>query len=343
MQTGFPQITRRGYKIIKQLGQGGFGTTYLVVEEVGSMSYQYALKHFTFPSHDPDSYATAQRLFQREAAILKTLNGHPQIPNFIDYWDENQEFYLLQEFISGDTLYNELNHDKKSEEYVVEFLTSILEILRFVHQSKIIHRDINPSNIIRRSSDNQLVLIDFGAGAIKKIVTTTTCTQVQSPPTKIYTRGYAPIEQIQGKPQYNSDIYALGVTAIEMLTGIEPQNLMEDHNGEIIWRKEAVVSDRLADILNQMVRADYRDRYSSVEEVLVELQTKPLYQSQTQLLTAPSNLDSFQGELARNQIYVIILTFISLLAIMYAAGVLPATKDIKPENQPSISRMGSRG
>ncbi|WP_088243337.1 serine/threonine-protein kinase [Calothrix rhizosoleniae] len=306
--TRLSQVPLKGYTIVQELGKGGFGTTYLVTL-ASNNNHLYALKHFTFPSNDPSQYAIAQRLFQREVAILKTLNGHSQIPNFIDYWEEKQEYCLVQEFVPGELLREELEQGNKSEAYVVELLTEILEILRVVHSKKIIHRDINPSNIIRRSSDNQLVLIDFGAGAIQKVVTTTTSTQVQTPPTKIYTLGYAPIEQTQGNPQLNSDIYALGITAIQMLTGIEPQDLQTDTNGEIIWCQSAQVSDRLVNILSHMVRYDYRNRYQSVDEVLEELTTTPVSNSSTQVLTSTNNFHPSPAELGHNQINIILFFY----------------------------------
>ncbi len=341
--TRLSQVPLKGYTIVKELGEGGFGTTYLVTS-VGSKNNFYALKHFTFPSNEPNKYATAQRLFQREVAILKTLNGHSQIPDFIDYWEEKQEYYLVQEFVPGELLREELEHGQKSEAYVVELLTEILEILRVVHSKKIIHRDINPNNIIRRNSDRKLVLIDFGAGAIQKVVTTTTSTQVQTPPTRIYTPGYAPIEQTQGNPQFNSDIYALGITAIQMLTGIEPQDLKTDQHGEIIWCHLVEASDRLTNILCKMIRYDYRNRYQSVDEVLEELNEKSVSNSPTQVLTSASNFNQSQAELGHNQINIILfflLGCLSVIAILSAAGVLPGNINPQPENQPS--RLKSQG
>ncbi|MDJ0618213.1 MAG: serine/threonine-protein kinase [Calothrix sp. MO_192.B10] len=338
--TGLSQIPLKGYTIVKELGQGGFGTTYLVTSVVNNHRL-YALKHFTFPNHEPHKYATAQRLFQREVAILQTLNGHSQIPKFIDYWQEKQESYLVQEFVPGKLLGEELEQGKKSEDYIVNFLTEILEILRFIHRKQIIHRDINPNNIIRRSSDNQFVLIDFGAGAIQKVATATKLTQVQTPPTRIYTPGYAPIEQTQGHPQFNSDIYALGITAIQMLTDIEPQNFQTDMNGEIIWRESAQVSDRLAEILATMVRYDWRNRYQSVDEVLEALRQPTGCNSPTQVLGVANNLNPSQAELGRNQINIILfglLAGVSAIAILSAAGILPSSRNTKPENQPSSSQ-----
>jgi serine/threonine protein kinase len=336
--TKLSQASLKGYKILKELGQGGFGTTYLVTP-TGNDNLFYALKHFTFPSHDPNNYATAKRLFQREVAILQTLNGHSHIPDFIDYWEENQEYYLVQEFIPGELLGSELSVGKKSEAYVVELLTAILLILRVVHEKQIIHRDVNPNNIIRRSTDNQLVLIDFGAGAIQKVVKTATSTQVQTPPTRIYTLGYAPIEQIQGNPQFNSDIHGLGMIGIQMLTGVEPQDLQVDVNGEIIWRKPAQVSDRLANILSTMVRSDYRARYQSIDEVLEELRKISGCNPLTQVMKPSNNL----APSPHNQIHAILLCFLaglSAIAILSAAGLLPIKRERETEDREQGRKNG---
>ncbi|MEB3219011.1 MAG: serine/threonine-protein kinase [Nostocales cyanobacterium 94392] len=335
--TRLSHITHRGYVMIKKLGEGGFGTTYLV-KSVDNQN-RYALKHFTFPNNDPNNYTIARRLFLREVDILKTLNGHSQIPQFIDYWEENQEHFLVEEFIPGELVREELEQGKKSEEYIIELLTEVLTILRFIHSKQIIHRDINPNNIIRRNSDNKLVLIDFGAGGIKQVLKTTISTQIQTSPTRIYTLGYAPIEQTQGNPQYNSDIYALGITAIQMLTGIEPQDFQTDINGEILWYHQVTVSDWLRNILDKMIRYDYKSRYSCVDRVLEEL-SELKSNFPTKIVNFPNNFKPPQTELRDNQINLILfclLTCLSIIMIMNAAGVLPTNKEIKPESQPSSS------
>lgn len=337
MITRLSQFPLKDYTIVKELGKGGFGTIYLVTS-IGNKNHLYVLKHFTFPSTDPKKYTIARRLFQREVAILKILNGHSQIPKFIDYWQEKQEYCLVQEFVPGKLLRKELEEGKKSETYVVKLLTEILEILGILHKKKIIHRDINPSNIIRRSSDNQLVLIDFGAAAIQKVVKTTISTQVQTPPTRIYTLGYAPVEQTQGYPQFSSDIYALGMTAIQMLTDIEPQDLQINTHGEVIWRQEAQVSEHLAHILCTMVSYDHKNRYQSVDEVLEELHQITGCNSPTQVLAATNNLDPLPSELGRNVTNIILfclLAGLSVMAILSAAGILPGSINTKPENQQS--------
>ena len=329
-------MSLRGYTIIRELGKGSFGTTYLV-KSTDNNNLLYALKHFTFPEHNPNNYATAKRLFQREVAILQTLNGNAQIPDFIDYWEEHQEYYLVQEFLSGDLLRKELKEDEKSEADVVEFLTEILAILQVIHDKKIIHRDINPNNIMRRSCERQLVLIYFGAGAIRKFVKNTTLTQLQTPPTIIYTPGYAPIEQIQGHPEFNSDIYAVGIIAIQMLTGIEPHDVQMDENGEIIWRSQLQVSEHLANILTTMVRYDYRSQYQCVDKVLEDLLTG--YHTPTQILPSKTNLAPSPSSSTRNPIYVILfclLAGLSTIAILSAAGILPVNQ---PCNQQQQGRM----
>ncbi|MBD1929167.1 serine/threonine protein kinase [Trichocoleus sp. FACHB-90] len=272
-------IINKRYKILKELGKGAFGTTYLA-EDTGRLGRQYALKHLN--PDDPAYFSKAQELFEREAETLLKLNEPPrndQIALFFDYFDENQEFYLVQELIKGDPLIKELPAGTKLDENkVLCFLEDVLKIMKFVHGREVIHRDIKPENLIRRKDDSKLILIDFGAVAVK-----TAWARSANPtkPTIIGTPGYAPREQIQGNPEFSSDIYALGMTAIQGLTGEHPYNLPTDpRTAEVIWRDKAQVSNGFAKILDKMVRPNHIDRYKSSEEVINELQklqkTQPL-------------------------------------------------------------------
>ncbi|MBD2740640.1 serine/threonine-protein kinase [Coleofasciculus sp. FACHB-1120] len=264
-------IINKRYEIIKELGKGGFGTTYLV-KDTRRFGSKCALKHLN--PDDPVNFVIAKKLFEREAQTLLKLNEpprHDQIALFFDYFDENQEFYLVQEYIEGHPLIEELPVGKKLDENkVVCFLEDVLKILKFVHGRKVIHRDIKPENLIRRDGDGKLVLIDFGAVAVK-----TALARSANPtkPTIIGTLGYAPREQLQGKPEFNSDIYALGMTAIQAVTGVYP-NKLPTHpcKAEVIWRDKAQVSNGLAKILDKMVQDNHQQRYQSLEEILNELQ-----------------------------------------------------------------------
>lgn len=265
-------ILRRRYKIINQLGSGGFGETYLAEypEDLPvSPKYKCVVKRLVRPQ-TPD-LDTEQR-FKKEAAILFKLGKeHSQIPELYDFFEENREFYLVQEFIEGHDLSNEIISGKPwSEADVIQLLQEILEVLTFVHENNVIHRDIKPLNLMRRYSDNKLVLIDFGA--IKEISTLKVNTQGQISSTiTIGTRDYMPSEQWEGHPQRCSDIYALGVTAIQALTGVPPQQLPKSKTLELTWRYYAQVSDGLADFLTKIVQRDFRQRYKDAGEALKAL------------------------------------------------------------------------
>lgn len=215
----------------------------------------------------------ARRLFNTEAEILEALGKHQQIPELLAYFEDNQEFYLVQEYISGHTLSEELPPVQgiQQETVVIEMLKGVLEVLKFVHEHRVIHRDIKPTNIIRSTQDNQLVLIDFGA---VKLMQPPDSEQTELATVAIGTRGYAPPEQFAGHPRLCSDIYALGMIGIQALTGISPQELHPDlETGNIIWRSQAQVSEEFAAILDKMVRYHFSDRYQSACDVLEDLKS----------------------------------------------------------------------
>lgn len=247
------------YRILRKLGSGAFGHTYLAEDAHLPDKKHCVVKQLKPKSPDEFTIATAKRLFPREAAILNRLGEHPQIPRLLAHLEEDRELYLVQEYIAGHDLDQEIKSGTKLEESaVVKMLDQILTILTFVHQQKVIHRDLKPSNIMRRTKDGKLFLIDFGA--VKEIVTQVS--NAQKFTVAIGTPGYMPIEQSMGQPRYCSDIYALGMTTIFALTGIEPSLLFRDrHPGEIKWRDRTNVNPKLGDIIDRMVRQDYRDRY----------------------------------------------------------------------------------
>jgi serine/threonine protein kinase len=203
------------YTIIKMLGKGGFGETYLA-KNSHAQGQECAVKRFKPDTHNQGVFTKAKELFEREALMLLNLtNREPRngnIPRFLAYFDEGQEFYLVQEFIEGDTLAKELSKKGKlTEEEVSQLLEDLLKVLQFLHSQnpQIIHRDIKPDNLIRREKDKRLFLIDFGA--VKEVVTQSGNKGIQSG-TSISSPGYTLTEQSNGNPQSNSDIYALGMT-----------------------------------------------------------------------------------------------------------------------------------
>ncbi|MCC5635293.1 serine/threonine protein kinase [Nostoc sp. CHAB 5844] len=257
------------YQVIQVLAKGGFGQTYIAQDTRRPGNPICVVKHLKPTSSDPRIFETAKRLFQNEAETLERLGYHDQIPRLLAYFDENQEFFLVQEYVEGHPLTDELIPSQRwSENQVLQMLQEVLGILEFVHQQGVIHRDIKPDNIIRRSSDNKLVLVDFGA--VKQL--SSSIVTVGGQPTAtvaIGTPGYMPTEQGQGKPRPNSDIYSLGIIAIQALTGVPPSELQEDPDtGEIRWQHLVPVSYRLAAILTKMVHYHFKDRYQTATEAL---------------------------------------------------------------------------
>ncbi|MEG4148475.1 bifunctional serine/threonine-protein kinase/formylglycine-generating enzyme family protein [Microcoleus sp. Pol12B5] len=260
---------RNHYQIIKFLGKGGFGHTYLAKDLDLPGHPQCVVKHLKPQNADPALLLIARRLFDAEAQTLYKLGKlHDQIPKLSAHFEENGEFYLVQDFIAGHDLTKELIPGKKlSESYTITLLHNILEILAIVHQQKVIHRDLKPDNLMRRQ-DGKIVLIDFGA--VKEISTIVVNAQKQTSLTiAIGTPGYMPSEQAKGKPRFASDIHAVGMIGIQALTGEHPFNLREDtQTGEVIWRNQAQVSNNLANVLDKMVRDNFSQRYQNAEEAL---------------------------------------------------------------------------
>ncbi|MDZ7965269.1 MAG: protein kinase [Nostoc sp. DedSLP03] len=279
------QILGGRYQILEQLGKGGFGITFTAIDTGRPGNPPCVVKLFKPMSTDPYNLEVGKRLFVREAEKLEKLGKHDQIPRLLAYFEENQEFYLVQEYIEGHDLSRELvSGVQLSEAYVIKLLQDILEVLDFVHQQNLIHRDLKTSNIRRRQSDDKIVLIDFGA--VKEVSTQVVNPQGQvSFPTCIGSPGYMPSEQKKGDPKLSSDIYAVGIVAIQALTGINPDPRLgaglptNPQTGEIVWRDayggkvRTQVSDKLANIIDKMVRYDYRQRYQSANEVLQALKT----------------------------------------------------------------------
>lgn len=259
---------RDRYEIIRQLGKGGFGETFLAQDKDLPGKPHCVVKQLKPILSNAFDLQTATRLFDREAQVLYRLGNHDQIPRLLAHFEENGEFYLVQEYIDGNVLNRELTQGRQwSADEVITFLHDILNILEFVHQQNVIHRDIKPANLMRRALDRKLVLIDFGA--VKEISSLGTNLEGK---TVIGTPGYMPSEQVTGEPHFSSDIYALGMTAIQALTGILPKQLPRNPDThEVVWRHLAQVRPQLADILDKMVRYDFRQRYQSVNEVLQAL------------------------------------------------------------------------
>ncbi len=276
------------YRVIEVLGSGGFGHTYIAEDTQRPGNPRCVLKHLTFNSSDTGILQQVRRLFRAEAETLEQLGKHDQIPRLLAYFEENQQFYLVQEFIEGNPLSIELARGSQlSEVEVIPLLEDVLSVLEYVHAQGVIHRDIKPANLIRRRQDSKLVLIDFGA--VKTIGNTvaeaTGETGVSMP---IYTAGYAASEQCLGRPRFSSDLYSLGMVGIQALTGCHPAQLPHDYGtSELIWQEQAIASDELAAVLNKMTRFHFMERYHSASEALQALR-KVISTAPTLLSTAPA-------------------------------------------------------
>ena len=295
------------YAIVKLLGAGGFSETYVAQDLQRPQHPTCVVKELKIVSDSPKIYSLAQRLFVSEAETLEKLGQHSQIPRLLAYFEANHSFYLVQEMIEGELLRDELARCKPlAQRKVVELLQDLLPVIAFVHQQGVIHRDIKPSNIIRRQHDGRLVLIDFGA--VKQISSQLTDTSAQVTSTiGIGTQGYMPSEQSSGIPNLSSDIYALGITAIEAITGAAPKSLDRDGSGEVLWMHRVPhLNLNLAAILNKMVRYDFSKRYQSAQAVIDALNQldishlpdkayKTLLPRQNNAVTEPNSIPSHAG------------------------------------------------
>ncbi len=286
------EILRDRYQIIAQLGQGGSAITYTANDALGSHGNPLCVVKEIGPPQSSDRRVLeeAQHQFEKEAKALKYLDKCPRIPKLIDRFQENGNFYLIQEYIEGQPLNQELAAGKKlGEQQVIDLLLDILEILDCVHSQGIIHRDIKPSNLIRRKLDGKIVAIDFGA--VKAIgslaIESGKITQTRA----IGTEGYMPAEQWKNQPRFNSDIYAAGIIGIQAIAGLEIEELLNHRKTcELVWhyssddRPMLQISAKLKKILNKMVRYHFNDRYQSAAEVLRDLRACEL--SRRESLTA---------------------------------------------------------
>ena len=266
-QTIIHKTLSQRYYIMSLLGKGSFGETYLAEDTRLPSRPQCVVKRLKPLYTNPDELKLAQRLFGTEVEALDKLGDHSQIPKISDRFMEQQELYLVQEYIKGQDLTQEIIPGKQlPESQVKQLLQEILEVLAFVHQHNIIHRDLKPSNLMRRKEDGKIIIIDFGA--VKQIGT-----QLQQNKTvAIGTPGYMPPEQRQGEPKLCSDVYAVGMLGIQSLTGKMPDQLPRDARGNIIWKNGIAVSPQFAAVLDKMVAENWCDRISSASEALSAMQ-----------------------------------------------------------------------
>ncbi len=279
------KLLKGRYQIVDTLSGGGFCHTYLAKDISIASNPTCVIKQLKPAPNYANYLPTLGELLEREAEALKKLGSDDRIPQLLAHFEEDREFYLVQELIVGHPLTEELHPQQPwSETQVTELLQKVLSILEYIHAQGLIHRDLKPSNLIRREQDNKLVLIDFGSvkQAWTQVITeggkTSTNYAFGVGATIIMgTPGYTPPEQERGIPRPNSDIYALGAIAIQAITGLDPTQIPEDpETGELLWQQHAEVSDRLATIISNMVRYHFKERYQSASEVIQALQVQAI-------------------------------------------------------------------
>jgi serine/threonine-protein kinase len=278
-------IVQGRYQILSKLKGGALSRTYLVQDLAQPNDPKCVLKHYPYNKEIPRLYKTNMRLFLKEAKHLQVLSVHPQIPRLIDYFGiTDQGWYLIQELVDGRLLNNtmplsEYSNNCWSAYQVAQFIHDLCETLQFIHGQKIIHCDLKPNNIIRRSSDDRLVIIDFGSAQYIPGFQTNEDLTVTSLRTKITVSpsGYLAPEQMTGQPQPCSDFYALGIMAIQAWTGLDPARMKKDnHTGEVVWDQYVKIDDpqacrELVGIVSKLVQPDIGDRYQHTRDILADL------------------------------------------------------------------------
>lgn len=273
-------LLNRRYSILKPLGQGGFGKTFLALDHkhqvptteisgVEDSAPQVCVIKQLFPQHHTiDHYRKASKLFHQESLLLEKLGTHPQIPQLLEFFEQDGQHYIVQEWIDGQTLQQELAETGTfNEDDILQLLKMLLPVLQFVHEHQVIHRDIKPANIIRRRSDRQLVLVDFGAAKY------TTTRIPEKTGTLIGSAEYAAPEQVRGKAVFASDLYSLGVTCLHLLTQMPPFDLYDCGDDIWTWRSYLThpIHPSLAQILDKLLSKATRQRYQSAAAVLLDL------------------------------------------------------------------------
>jgi eukaryotic-like serine/threonine-protein kinase len=348
------QTVRGRYHIIEQLGRGGMGITFLA-EDKQCFNTRCVVKQLNPQSNDPKTLEVARRLFNREADTMNKLGYEDRIPRLLAYFEDNNDFFLVQELIDGrDLSYEIVPGTCLTPAKVTDLLIDILEVLAVVQKYNVIHRDIKPSNLMRRKKDGKIVAIDFGS--VKQVTTQVVDTQGQVRPTvAVGTEAYMPIEQMMGHPGFYSDIYAVGVIAIQALSGIVPRSLAIDSDGELVWRVRlpgnlAQSNLKLLNVIDRMVRYRFQERYRCAMDVLNDLRSLPVKQgkipSTTIITDSPRESTDSKAATQKNQIsptkpnrkpLLTILATSVIVAIGTLAAILlrsPDTQTADIETQP---------
>lgn len=284
---GSKELFRDRYEILKVLGRGGFGITFLAKNALLPGQPLCVIKQLCPRVSSPKSLQKASLRFEQEAKTLGKLGNHSQIPMLLDYFEGNGEFYLVQEYIHGSTLSREVRRNgRKNEAQVKQFLQELLPVLQYLHKHHVIHRDIKPQNLLRCEYDQRFVLIDFGAVKEQLADACEHSIYKNASTNFVGTMGFAPPEQFSLRPVYASDIYALGVTCLYLLTGKGPLEFEHDRKtGEICWQGEVNLSQDFANILGKMVKISLEDRFKTAGEVIKALGVANNVANLTQYLT----------------------------------------------------------
>jgi serine/threonine protein kinase len=297
-------ILQQRYRILKSIGEGAFGRTYLASDQ-SRFGEQCAVKELCMSTGSRSRLSKAREFFQQEAALLYQLQ-HPQIPRFWATFEERDRMFLVQDFVPGRT-YEQLLSDRSqqnqtfTEAEVWRFLLQILPVLGYIHSQGVVHQDIAPDNIILRENDFLPVLIDFGV--VKQLANRLQGEQASASTVNVGKPGYAPVEQLGSGYAYpNSDLYALAVTAIVLLTGRPAVDLFEAEKMNWSWRNWIPISDGLANVLGKMLSYQPLDRYQSAVEVFQALQSISIPTDRPDQFK-PISISKIHGTPAVNSLY----------------------------------------
>ncbi|HEY9704263.1 MAG TPA: protein kinase, partial [Allocoleopsis sp.] len=268
-----PMIVGGRYQRLQQIGGGSFGITYLA-QDIQKPSRPFCVVKKLISQQSPQIHQQNIQRFEKEAETLEKLGKNDGIPELLAHFTENNDFYLVQEYIAGHDLTQEIIPGQpKTEAEVLQLIIDILTPLAIVHNANIIHRDLKPANI-RRRNDGKIFLIDFGI--IKSFTN-----QISSTQRGIGTFGYMPMEQaLLGRPKCSSDIYAVGIIALQALSGksINDEDFEISGNGQIQWQPHVNVSERFTQILSKMLDVDFNNRYQNAQLALDDIVPKNPHQ-----------------------------------------------------------------
>lgn len=274
------QLFRDRYEVVRILGRGGFGVTHLARDRMLPGSPLCVIKQLFPKVSHPIALERAKQRFRREARILGRLGSHSQLPMLLDYFTFKGEFFLVQEYVHGDTLSRAVRKNGTQKEPAVkQFLAEVLPAVRYIHRNRVIHRDIKPPNIIRCRDDNRLVLLDFGAVRECLHHDDDPGDHAASPTTHfVGTMGFAPPEQLALRPTYSSDIYAIGVTCLYLLTGKSPLEFdIDPDTQELAWQRSVNITKPFERLLARMLTTDLSERFKRIDDVQRALQLDAHY------------------------------------------------------------------